>query len=143
MFTKDSPIWHVWSRLSGAAAEAATAKEEGNRLLQSQSGRGWEWGEKVGGTGIRVRRGWRGGKGRLHLQEKHPREASHLLVGDRDQGYDLLESDRRAMWQSLLSTSWLWGWGGGGEGGRGWGVSDVINTPFTFAHIPLFKPWSL
>lgn len=43
MFTKDSPIWHVWSRLSRAAAKAATAKEEGNRVLQSQSGRGWEW----------------------------------------------------------------------------------------------------
>lgn len=31
----------------------------------------------------------------------------------------------------------------GGGGARGWGVSRVINIPFTFAHIQSLKPWLL
>lgn len=56
------------SRLSGAAAGAATGKKQ----------------EEV--TGYCSPEG-RGGEGRLHLQEKHPWEASYLPVGARAQGH--------------------------------------------------------
>lgn len=117
MFTKDSPIWPIWSRLPGAAPEP---------LLRANRKRGRMF---VNSRGLEATSQSQG-EGRFHLWEKQPWEVSHPPVGAPAPCPHLVQSSPHC-----ARGPSGWGCGGGGEG-----LSGMINIPLTLARFQLFKP---
>lgn len=127
MFTEDSQIRSIWSRLPAAAAEPAPATGNRKRRKALRNSRGW----------------------RLFTSRKERRLTSRKNTPGKLPTFPPMLCPRFPLerpLQSSVATLWAFDahhfWVGEV---RGHGASDVIKLPFTFAHIQLFKPmlvWS-